>query len=204
MTVALADLGGLLDHYGYLAVSVLVLVEDFGVPSPGETVLILASIEAHTGRLNIAVVAVLAVAAAIVGDNIGYAIGHFGGRPLLHRYGRYVLLTPRRLDRAERFMARHGGTVVAFARFVEGLRQANGLVAGATGMPWRRFLAFNALGAVAWVGVWASLGYLLGDNLTTVEHLFTRYEWYLLGAAALGAAGFVGRRALRARRRSRT
>jgi membrane protein DedA with SNARE-associated domain len=201
MTAALADLSVLLDRYGYLAVTVLILVEDFGVPSPGETVLILASVEAHTGHLNIVVVAVLAVVAAIVGDNIGYAIGHYGGRPLLDRYSRYVLLTPKRLDRAEAFMTRHGGKMVAAAQFVEGLRQANGLLAGATGMPWRRFLAFNALGAALWVGVWATLGYLLGKHLTVVEHLVTRYELYLLAAAALALAGAIAGRVRRARRR---
>jgi membrane protein DedA with SNARE-associated domain len=203
VTSAFADLGALLGQYGYLAVAVLVLVEDFGVPAPGETVLILASIAAHDGRLNILAVAGIAFAAAVVGDNIGFAIGRFGGRPLLHRYGRYVLLTPHRLERAERFMVRHGGKVVVIARFVEGLRQANGLLAGATGMPWRRFLPYNAIGAAAWVGVWATLGYLAGGHLPEIEHLVTRYELYLLGAAVLAVAGFVGWRVLRARRRRR-
>lgn len=200
MTVALAGLGTLLGQYGYLAVTVLVLLEDFGVPAPGETVLILASIAAHQGRLDILAVAGLAFVAAVAGDNIGFAIGHFGGRPLLARYGRYILLTPRRLERAERFMARHGGKVVVVARFVEGLRQANGLLAGATGMHWRRFLVFNALGAAAWVAVWSTLGYVLGAHLTSVEHLVTRYELYLLGAAGLAVAGFVTWRIVRARR----
>jgi membrane protein DedA with SNARE-associated domain len=192
-------LGGLLDQYGYLAVAVLVLVEDFGVPAPGETVLVLAAVRAHTGGLNVAVLAVVALAAAIVGDNIGYAIGHFGGRPLLDRFGRYVLLTPRRLDRAERFMNRHGGKVVTAARFVEGLRQANGLIAGASGMPWRRFLAFNALGAALWVGVWTTLGYLLGAHLTPVEHLIGRYELYVLVVAGLVAVAVIAWRLRRAR-----
>ncbi|BCJ39201.1 hypothetical protein Athai_67040 [Actinocatenispora thailandica] len=203
MTAAFVDLGALLGQYGYLAVAVLVLVEDFGVPAPGETVLILASIAAHAGRLNILAVAAIAFVAAVAGDNIGFAIGHFGGRPLLHRFGRYVLLTPRRLDRAERFMLRHGGKVVVIARFVEGLRQANGLLAGVTGMRWRRFLAFNMIGAAAWVGVWAALGYLAGGHLPAIEHLITRYQLYLLGAAVLAVAGFAGWRVLRARRRRR-
>ncbi|GAA4202903.1 DedA family protein [Actinocatenispora rupis] len=201
MTTALADLAALLDQYGYLAVSVLVLVEDFGVPSPGETVLILASVAAHDGHLHILAVAGLALVAAVLGDNIGYAIGHFGGRRLLARYGRYVLLTPRRLDRAERFMGRHGGTVVIVARFVEGLRQANGLLAGAAGMRWWRFLVCNAIGAAAWVGVWATLGYLLGAHLAAVERLATRYELYVVVAAALAVTGLVGWRVRRAHRR---
>src|ERR1700753_3259636 len=83
-----------LNHYGYLAIAGLVLLEDFGVPVPGETVLILGAVYAGAGRLNIVLVGVLAFLAAIAGDNIGFAIGHFGGRPLVERYGRYIFLTP--------------------------------------------------------------------------------------------------------------
>ena len=86
-----------LNHYGYLAVTGLVLLEDFGVPVPGETILILGAVYAGTGRLNIVLVAVLGFLGAVTGDNIGFAIGHFGGRRLAERYGRYVLLTPARL-----------------------------------------------------------------------------------------------------------
>ena len=77
-----------LDRFGYLAVVGLVLIEDFGVPVPGETVLILAAVYAGTGRLNIVLVGLLGFIGALLGDNIGFAIGHFGGRPLLDRYGR--------------------------------------------------------------------------------------------------------------------
>ncbi len=89
-----ASLAPVLNHYGYLAVGGFVVLEDFGVPVPGETILIAAAVYAGAGRLNIAVVAVIAFAAAIVGDNIGFAIGHFGGRPLALPWGRYVFLTP--------------------------------------------------------------------------------------------------------------
>ena len=141
-----------LEHYGYLAVGGLVLLEDFGVPVPGEVLLIAAAVFAGSGNMNIAVVFVVAVLGAIIGDNIGFAIGHFGGRPLAERFGRYILLTPERLDRAEGFFNRHGGKVVTVARFIEGLRQINGLLAGIAGMHWLTFLGYNALGAVLWVG----------------------------------------------------
>src|SRR3984893_7249248 len=122
-----------LNQFGYLAVVGLVLIEDFGVPVPGETVLILAAVYAGTGRLNIVLVSVFGFCGAVVGDNIGFAIGHFGGRQLVERYGRYVFLTPARLDKATSFFERHGGNVIMVARFVEGLRQANGIIAGTTG-----------------------------------------------------------------------
>src|SRR5262249_12057089 len=154
----LGVLAPVLNRYGYLAVGGLVLVEDFGVPAPGETVLIAAAIYAGAGQLNAVAVGVIGFVAAVLGDNIGFAIGHFGGRPLAERVGKYVFLTPARLDRAERFFNRHGGKVVVVARFVEGLRQANGIIAGISGMHWRKFLGFNALGAALWVGLWVSLG----------------------------------------------
>ena len=96
----------LLANYGYLAVFGLVLLEDFGVPVPGETVLILAAVYAGSGRLNVWLVGLLAFWGAVIGDNIGFAIGRFGGRLLVDRYGRYVLLTPERLDRVTAFFER--------------------------------------------------------------------------------------------------
>jgi membrane protein DedA with SNARE-associated domain len=154
----------------------LVFLEDFGVPVPGETVLIIAAIYAGTGRLNIWLVALIAFLAAILGDNVGFGIGHFGGRPLAERYGKYIFLTPERLDKTAKFFDRHGGKVIVIARFVEGLRQANGIIAGITGMHWSKFLPFNMLGAALWVGLWVSIGYFSGSNIDSIYNAATRYE----------------------------
>jgi membrane protein DedA with SNARE-associated domain len=193
------DMQPLLEHYGYLAVGGLVLLEDFGVPVPGETILIAAAVFAGAGHMNIAVVILVAIAGAIIGDNIGFAIGHFGGRPLVERFGRYILLTPERLDRAENFFNQHGGKVVTVARFIEGLRQANGLLAGIVGMHWLKFLAFNALGAVLWVGTWASMGYLAGQNIVGIYAAVERYKWYAVAAIVVIAAIVITRRVRRRR-----
>jgi membrane protein DedA with SNARE-associated domain len=188
-----------LRHYGYLAVGGVLFLEDFGVPLPGETMLIAASLYAGTGALNIWLVGLVAVIGAVVGDNVGFAIGHFGGRRLIDRFGKYVLLTPKRLDKVEDFFRRHGSWVVVVARFVEGLRQANGLIAGTVEMPWLKFLAANVLGAVAWVAVWASLGYFAGDHVATIS----KYATYVaIGIAVLVIA--VIARHLVAHRRERT
>jgi membrane protein DedA with SNARE-associated domain len=197
----LADLAPVLDHYGYLAVGGLILLEDFGVPSPGETVLIAASVYAGAGRLNIVLVGLLAVLAAVIGDNIGYAIGRFGGHVLVLRFGKYVLLTGERLEKAERFFVRHGGKVVVVARFIEGLRQANGIIAGITGMQWARFVVFNAIGAALWVGTWASVGYLAGDHITAIYNTTSRYSLFALAAAVLIAAALITRRVIRKKKR---
>lgn len=199
----LQALAPVLDHWGYLAVAFLVFLEDFGVPSPGETVLIAASIYAGAGRLNIVLVAVVAFIAAVVGDNIGYAIGRFGGRALVLRFGRYVLLTEERLSSAEAFFNRHGGKIVTVARFIEGLRQVNGIIAGISGMPWPRFLAFNALGAALWVGTWTAIGDLAGNHIETIYTEVSRYSLYVLIALGLAIIALILRRWLR-RRRHRT
>jgi membrane protein DedA with SNARE-associated domain len=188
-----------LNHYGYLAVAGLVLIEDFGVPVPGETVLILGAVYAGAGRLNIFLVALLGFLGAVIGDNIGFAVGHFGGRRLVDRYGRYILLTPERVDRATGFFERHGGKVITIARFVEGLRQANGIIAGISGMHWARFLAFNALGAALWVAVWTSIGYFSGNHINAIYNEATRYSTYLAIAVGVLIVAFIARRVYRAR-----
>ncbi|MFF4487965.1 DedA family protein [Streptomyces sp. NPDC001544] len=197
----LAHLAPLLGHYGYWAVGAVVFVEDFGIPAPGETILIAAGVYAGAGRLNIVAVAAIAFVAAVLGDNVGYLIGRSGGRAAVYRWGRYVLLTPKRFQAAEEFFTRHGGGIVTVARFVEGLRQANGIVAGTTGMPWRRFLAFNALGAALWVGLWTILAYLAGSHIDEVYGQVTRYQRYVLLTLGLLAAALLARHLLRRRRR---
>lgn len=190
-----------LNHYGYLAVAGLVLLEDFGVPVPGETILILGAVYAGTGRLNVWLVGVLALLAAVVGDNIGFAIGRFGGRELVERYGRYVFITPHRLHRATGFFERRGGWIVVVARFVEGLRQANGIIAGIVGMHWARFLLYNALGAALWVAVWTCVGYFAGDNITSIYNTVSAYTLYVGIAVVLLILAVITRGVLRGRRR---
>jgi membrane protein DedA with SNARE-associated domain len=198
----LSALAPALDNFGYLAVAGLILLEDFGVPAPGETVLIAAAIYAGTGRLSIVAVGVIAVIAAVIGDNIGYAIGRYGGRVLVLRFGRHVRLTSERLAKAEAFFARHGGRIVIIARFIQVLRQLNGIIAGLAGMAWPRFLTFNAIGAMLWVGTWATLGYLAGHHINTIYGYITRYSLYLLIAAVVAVAVLVIRTVFHRRRRS--
>jgi membrane protein DedA with SNARE-associated domain len=188
-----------LDQYGYLAVGGLVLLEDFGVPVPGETILILGAVYAGAGRLNVILVALIAFLGAVLGDNIGFSIGHFGGRRLVERWGRYVFLTRERLDKATGFFERHGGKIVTVARFIEGLRQANGIIAGITGMHWARFLAFNAVGAALWVGLWTGVGYLSGSHIDAIYKTATRYSTYFAVAVAALVLAYVARRLWRAR-----
>lgn len=198
----LGDLAPVLNQYGYLAVGGFLFLEDFGVPAPGETILIAAAVYAGAGQLNIFVVVLVAIAAAILGDNTGYAIGRFGGRQLVLRWGRYVFITEPRLAKAQDFFERHGGKIVVVARFIEGLRQFNGIVAGVSQMSWRRFIVFNAIGAALWVTAWSSIGYFAGNHVGYVYDQARRYSLYLLIAFALLVIVLLTRHLLR-RRHSR-
>jgi membrane protein DedA with SNARE-associated domain len=191
-----------LQHYGVWAIGLLIMLEDFGIPVPGETILIAGAVYAGAGRLNVLAVGVVGFIAAIIGDNIGFAVGHFGGRALALRWGKYVFLTEERLNKAEDFFDRRGAIVITFARFVEGLRQANGIIAGITGMHWLRFLIFNAIGAALWVGTWVSLGYLAGNHIGTIYHYITLYSYYALIALAVLIVGYIVWRLRRRRRRA--
>jgi membrane protein DedA with SNARE-associated domain len=198
----LGTVAPVLENYGYLAVAGLILVENFGVPAPGETILVAASVYAGTGRLNIVAVGAIAAIAAVVGNCIGYVIGYFGGHALALRFGKYVFLTSERLEKAERFFERHGGPLIVVARFFEGLRQAAGIIAGIAEMPWRRFVVFTTIGAVLWVALWAPLGYLAGNHIGTIYTDIVRYSLYLLIALVVLVAAWIGRTVLRRRRRA--
>lgn len=165
----------IVDHYGYFALAGLLFLEDFGVLVPGETVLIASAFYAGMGQLNILLVILIGFAAAVAGDNVGFAIGNYGGRPLVERFGRYVLLTKERLDKAENYFNRHGGKIVAVARFIDGLRQLNGIMAGISEMRWPKFIIFNMIGAGVWVTFWSLIGYYGGEHINTFLH----FELYL-------------------------
>lgn len=173
-------------HWGYWTVLVGILLESAGVPVPGETILIAATtLAASNHQLNIFLVAAIAVAAAITGDNIGFALGRHIGCPLLERYGSIFHIRPDTIRRGERLFQRRGAAAVFFARFIAGLRVLAGPLAGILQMQWRRFLIFNALGAVAWVSAITTLGYFFGQKL---ESVLRHTTWTILALAAAVAA----------------
>jgi membrane protein DedA with SNARE-associated domain len=156
----------LLATYGYLAVFLFIAIESTGIPFPGETMLITASIYAgHTHRLNIVLVIAFTAAGAIVGDNLGYAVGHWGGYRLLQRYGRFIRLDKKRLKLGQYLFLRHGGKVVFFGRFVSILRAYAAFLAGTNRMPWWRFVLFNAAGGIAWATLVGTGAYVLGTQI---------------------------------------
>jgi membrane protein DedA with SNARE-associated domain len=160
----------LLGSWGYVVVFAFVAIESLGVPFPGETALIAAAIyTGTTHHLTIAGVIAAATVGAIIGDNIGYALGHWGGARLAARYGHYVGLDERRLRLGRYVFLRHGGKLVFFGRFITGLRTWAAFLAGMNHMPWPRFLAFNAAGGIVWALAFGLGYYYLGHALESAS-----------------------------------
>jgi membrane protein DedA with SNARE-associated domain len=180
------ELQRVIGDYGYLAVALGILLEDFGLPTPGETLLITGAILASAGALNIYALLILAWLGAVVGDNIGYLIGRTGGHRLMVRYGARFGITDARLKQVEAFFDRYGGWVIVFARFVLVLRQFNGIVAGTLEMHWLRFLVLNAIGAALWVAFWGILSFWLGKGILVYVHELHVLAPYLAVLAAVG------------------
>jgi membrane protein DedA with SNARE-associated domain len=151
-------------EYGAAAIFLILILESFGAPLPGESLLIVATILAGRGELSFPALLFSAWAGAVTGDNIGYLIGRRLGHKLLLRIGGMVGLKSDRLRKVEAIFARYGPLTVCFARFFSVLRQLNGVVAGSLEMDWRRFLVFNALGGALWVIVWTMAGFYLGKH----------------------------------------
>jgi membrane protein DedA with SNARE-associated domain len=154
-----------LAEYGYWTVAIALLLENAGLPVPGETILLAASFLAFSEhRLHLPSIIVVGVVAATIGDNIGFLIGHYGGRPLLIRFGKYLFIRPQTIEHGEKMFARYGASVIFVARFIAGLRVIAGPLAGVLRMHWRKFAIFNFLGALLWVSVIAGAGYLFGRH----------------------------------------
>jgi membrane protein DedA with SNARE-associated domain len=160
------------NHYGYWAVFFGVFLESMGMPLPGETLIIVAGLVAAKGVLNFTWIVVLAVTATFVANNISYAAGYRGGRGFVIKYGKYVFFTEKRLAALENFVDRHGSKVVVMARFIIGMRQFNGFIAGMAKMPFIKFAVFNMIGALLWVVWWTGLSYYFGKRF---DSAFIKY-----------------------------
>lgn len=180
-----------LTHYGYPVLFLVILIESFGIPAPGQTLLIAAAVLAAQGKLSIAVVLLVAFLAAVIGDSLGYWIGYGGGHTLIRRFGKYVRIGEPQMRRMETTFTRYGGWFVTFARFFEVLRQVNGLVAGIAGMRFRRFLLFNSCGALLWVCAWGLGTFFLGRHLRRYAGYFDTVSLYFILAVIVLLAALL-------------
>jgi membrane protein DedA with SNARE-associated domain len=181
---SLESLQTLLQQWGYLVIFAAMLLENAGVPLPGETVTLLGGYAAGSGHLNVVLVMAAAAAGAILGDTIGYWVGRRAGWPLLLRLGRLLRRKPEQLEAFRASFLRHSSKSVFFGRFVTVLRVLAGPMAGAVGMPYRRFLLCNASGAVLWSVVMVSLAWL-GGRWIPLERMVRGVLEFGLGALVL-------------------
>ena len=178
-------------HYGYWAVGAVLLLENAGVPLPGETILLLASFLAYSEHdLKLSWLIAVATLAATLGDNLGFALGHYGGRPLLARYQSIFRIQDKTLAEGERLFARYGAVTVFFARFIFGMRIIAGPMAGVLRMHWRKFALFNFLGAAVWVTAISTVGYLFGQHWARLERDLKRFDG-IVAIVVLLVAGFL-------------
>ncbi len=195
MTQAILDfLRNAVVEYGYWAVGLTLLAENAGIPVPGETILLLASFLAYSRQeLQLPWIIVVATIAATIGDNIGFALGYYGGRRLLERYQNFFKIPHRTLERGEGLFARYGAVTIFFARFVFGMRIIAGPLAGVLRMPWRRFMVFNFLGAAVWVTVISGAGYLFGRHWERLVKDMKMFDIAIAVVLLLSAAILWGR-----------
>ena len=172
--------------WGYWAVALGLLLENAGIPVPGETVLILASVLSYNRHeLRLPWIIVVGTIAATTGDNTGYWIGRKGGRPLLERWKRFFHISTEHLAKAESLIDRHGAEAIFFARFITGVRVIAGPLAGVLRMRWKRFAVFNFLGAVIWVCVIAGVSYAFGSQLDRLMAWMKDLDWVVLATAGV-------------------
>ena len=174
----------LLQTWGYGVIFVAMLLENAGLPLPGETVTLLGGYAAGSGQLHGLGVMAAAAGGAILGDNIGYWVGRRAGWSLILRVGGLLRQSPEQLDRLREQFLRHSGKSVLLGRFVAVLRVIAGPMAGAVGMPYPRFLLCNAAGAVLWAGTMVSLAWL-GGRWIPFDQMMRGVIQFGLGALAL-------------------
>lgn len=161
--------------HGYWTLAITLLLENAGIPLPGETILLFASFLAYQNHeLNLGLIILVGTAACTLGDNLGYWVGYHGGRPLLHRYQRFFRVSEEKIARGEKMFERFGPATVFVARFVFGMRIIAGPLAGVLRMQWRRFVVFNFLGAATWVVVISCAGYFFGQHWQRLLRLMGR------------------------------
>jgi membrane protein DedA with SNARE-associated domain len=204
-----STLNNFLLHYSYLAIFVLSFISSMGIPAGSELAIIgggaLASGEVHKllangepssefFHLSLVVVIVLAVVGEVLGSMVGYLIGLKGGRLAVDKWGKYLLLTHKDLDRAEAWFDRHGDPLVLFGRFIPLLRSFVSFAAGLAEMAFAKFVLFTAIGCTIWVTAQSLLGYALGSTYDSVQKKFSYATYAVAVLAVVAVAGLIWHR----------
>lgn len=186
------------NRYGYWVVFFGVMLENGGLPIPGETVLLFAGFLAYQGEIHLSWAIGIAIVGATLGDNLGYTLGRFGGTAFVHEYVRRFRVLARQFDRSQALFLRHGHWAVFTGRFITGLRVFAGPIAGLFKMPYLRFFFFNFTGAVIWATTIACVGFLFGSSWENLVHFIKHFHRLTLGlivaAAIVGLIVYMRRR----------
>ena len=174
----------LLSRYGYVMVALFMISEGCGIPVPAETMLVTAAAVASRGTLSIWGVFVAAALGGVVGGTGGYVIGAQGGMRLVRRYGAKMGIDEEKLARSRRFFERRGLWAAFLGRFLAFVRIVVPMLAGVSHMPFARFSAANAAGAVVSSAFYSALGYYFGRDLPKLEHHLTRVTLVVAGLVA--------------------
>jgi membrane protein DedA with SNARE-associated domain len=178
-------------RYGYWVVFFGVMLENIGVPIPGETVLLFAGFLAFQGKIHILPAILTAIAGATIGASLGYALGRFGGTSVVDRFVRRFPRVAKRYDDAQRMFLKHGQWAVFAARFITGVRVFAGIVAGVLRMPFPIFVSFSFAGAVCWALVIGYVGFLFGSSWGTLVSFVGRVNRIAIAVIAGGAVVMI-------------
>lgn len=190
----------LIVEHGYLAIFVLMLLDSACIPFPSEITLLFGGALTSTAfigagqELSLLGVIVAAMAGTLVGSWLAYGVGYVGGRPIIDRFGRYLLIRPHEIDRAHTWFERHGEAVVLYGRLVPLVRSFVSLPAGIAAMRFRRFTVYTLIGSLVWCVALAAFGHAFGDRWTEVERVLRPFGWVMVGVAVVALVVFISRR----------
>jgi membrane protein DedA with SNARE-associated domain len=189
-------------RYGYWVIFFGVMLENAGVPLPGETVLLFAGFLAYHGKIGLLPAILTAIAGATIGDSLGFVLGRYGGTAFVNHFLRRIGWVARRYDEAQKLFLKYGQWAVFTARFITGLRVFAGILAGVLSMPYPRFLFFNFTGAVCWALTIGCVGFLFGSSWKRLVNLLIRLDRITLAVIGAGAVVLLVAHLVRGRKRS--
>ena len=190
----------LVSEHGYLAIFVLMLLDSACVPFPSEVTLLFGGALTSTlvvgagQELSLVGVVFWAIVGTLIGSWLAYGVGYAGGRPVIDRFGRYLLIRPHEIDRAHDWFERHGEAVAAYGRLIPLVRSFVSLPAGVAAMRFWRFTLYTLAGSVIWCVGLASIGHVFGDRWREIERVIQPFAWIIAGVVVVAFVVFVSRR----------
>jgi membrane protein DedA with SNARE-associated domain len=176
---------------GYFGIASLMAIESACIPVPSEIIMPFAGFLTVSGKLSLLLVILWGAIGNLIGSMVAYAIGAFGGRSFIERYGKYVLLGKDELDKSQRFFNKYGSASVFFSRLLPIVRTFISLPAGIARMPFAKFCSYTFIGSFFWSALLAYVGRFLGENWQSIETYFRKFDWLIAILLILGVVYFI-------------